>query len=194
MCTVCTKYAQNPLSVHSRRELCAVCTVCEKMQNMHLVCTKWCWFWKHWFFVHTWAKSRPSYPGPLPVGSGSLRRAVDRLAVLTLPVGRSGDRWLGVLQHVATSRQQQRGQFVWMLSSLPVNHCCPKTPNSCSSPALNHSTLRVRAILHLVMSTALKRSCPPKLHTKIIRNLKQHKKFTDVNTIIFAFSDVSVMY
>ena len=49
------------------------------------------------------------------------------------------------------------------------NHCCP---NSCSSPALNHSTLRVIAILHLVMSTALKRPCLPKLHTKNYQELE----------------------
>jgi hypothetical protein len=29
---------------------------------------------------------------------------------------------------------------------------------------------------------------------EIIRNLKQRKKFTNVNTIIFAFLDVLVMY
>ncbi len=33
--------------------------------------------------------------------SGSLCRAVDRPAVLTRPVGRLGDHWLGVLQHAA---------------------------------------------------------------------------------------------
>ncbi len=48
-------------------------------------------------FVHTWAKSRPRYPEPLSVGSGSLVRAVDRPGVLTRPVGGSEDRWLGVL-------------------------------------------------------------------------------------------------
>jgi hypothetical protein len=42
------------------------------------------------FFVHIWAKSRLIYLEQLSVGSGSLGRAVDRPAVLTRPVGRSG--------------------------------------------------------------------------------------------------------
>ncbi len=62
----------------------------------------------------------------------------------------------------------------------------------CSSPALNHSTLRVREILHLVLSTAVKHPGPPELHTKRIRKQYWYKTFA--NSIKFAFLHVLVMY
>jgi hypothetical protein len=64
------------------------------------------------------------YSEPLSAGSESQRGPGDTLPVLTRPMGRSGDRWLGIQEHqaglVSASRPQLQLETTHFGPPLPV--------------------------------------------------------------------------